>query len=97
LRRFWRQPLKAASYRLISSYQLLASAFLSASELSIFDSTTLGDLSAEGRLALLSERGAATGNKQFVYLRKTDGSPPMRPRTDGQVRFLRRNLLKCVA
>jgi len=52
-------------------------------ELSIFDSTTIGDLSADGRLALLSERGAATGNKQFVYLRKTDGSPPMRLADEG--------------
>jgi len=53
-------------------------------ELSIFDRTALGDLSADGRLALLSEIGGAAGSRQFVYLRPTDGSPPMRLAEEGE-------------
>ena len=52
-------------------------------ELSVFDRTQLGDLSADGKLALLSERGAATGSRQFIYLRGTDGSAPMRLAEEG--------------
>lgn len=47
-------------------------------ELSVFDGTRVTDLSADGALALLYERGSATDQRQFVYLRLTDGSPPMR-------------------
>jgi hypothetical protein len=53
-------------------------------EVSVFDRTALGDLSADGRLVLLSERGAATGSRQFIYLRRTDGSPPMRLADEGE-------------
>jgi hypothetical protein len=52
-------------------------------ELSVFDRTQVGDLSADGELALLSERGAATGSRQFIYLARTDGSPPMRLAEEG--------------
>jgi hypothetical protein len=42
-------------------------------ELSVFDRTNLADLSADGRVALLLERGAATGDRQFICARRTDG------------------------
>ena len=47
-------------------------------ELSVFDRTTVADMSADGRRVLLGESGAATGGKRFAYMRQTDGSPPMR-------------------
>ena len=56
-------------------------------ELSVFDRTEAaysGDLSADGWLVLLHERGAATGDRQFSYLRRTDGSPPMRLAGEGE-------------
>jgi dipeptidyl aminopeptidase/acylaminoacyl peptidase len=53
-------------------------------ELSVFDRTTLADVSADGRLALLSEVGGAIGRQQFVYLRPTDGSPPIRLAEEGE-------------
>ena len=53
-------------------------------ELSVFDSTDVEDLSSDGTLALLSEQGAATGNRQFTYLRRTDGSPPVRLAKEGE-------------
>jgi hypothetical protein len=52
-------------------------------ELSVFDQTRVWDLSADGRLVLLGERGGATEDKQFIYLRQTDGSPPMRLAEEG--------------
>ena len=47
-------------------------------DLSIFDSSWLSDLSADGRFVLIAERGVAHGGRHVVYLRRTDGSPPMR-------------------
>jgi hypothetical protein len=44
-------------------------------ELSVFDQTRVWDISADGRLVLLGERGGATEDKQFIYFRHTDGSP----------------------
>ena len=52
-------------------------------DLSVFDSSWLSDLSADGRFALVTERGAALAGKSVVYLRRTDGSPPMRLAEDG--------------
>jgi len=46
--------------------------------LSVFDRTTVADMSADGRWVLLSASGAATGDKFFAYMRETNGSPPMR-------------------
>jgi hypothetical protein len=47
-------------------------------DLGVFDRTTLFDLSADGRLALLSESGSAAGPVARTYLRSTDGSEPVR-------------------
>ena len=47
-------------------------------EVSVFDRTLVGDISSDGRFLLLSEQGAAAGNRIFAYLRQTDASPPMR-------------------
>jgi hypothetical protein len=47
-------------------------------ELSVFDRTTLFDLSADGRRVLLSEWGSAAGSVPRTYLRATDGSDPVR-------------------
>jgi hypothetical protein len=47
-------------------------------ELSVFDRTTLFDLSADGRRVLLSESGSAAGPVPRAYLRATDGSEPVR-------------------
>jgi hypothetical protein len=52
-------------------------------ELSVFDGTQVGDLSADGTFALLHERGAAAGLRQFIYLRRTDGAAPMRLAEEG--------------
>ena len=57
-------------------------------ELSVFDATRIGDLSSDGKIALLSERGAATQSRQFIYLRRTDGSPPMRLAEEGEATSL---------
>jgi Tol biopolymer transport system component len=47
-------------------------------DFSWFDRTFLGDLSADGRQVLFSVDGPAAGRSSMVYLRKTDGSPPVR-------------------
>jgi len=47
-------------------------------DFSWFDRTFLGDLSADGRLVLFSVDGPAAGQNPLVYLRKLDGSPPIR-------------------
>ena len=47
-------------------------------DLNVFDRTALFDLSADGRLALLSEWGSAAGPVPRTYLRATDGSDPVR-------------------
>jgi hypothetical protein len=52
-------------------------------DLSIFDMTWISDLSADGRYVLVTERGSATEHESVVYLRPTDGSPPMRLAEDG--------------
>jgi Tol biopolymer transport system component len=46
--------------------------------LSWFDWSFPVGLSADGRLLLFSEQGAASGANYLVYLRKTDGSPAVR-------------------
>src|SRR5262249_22353124 len=48
-------------------------------DLSWFDSSVLGDLSADGRTLLFSETGAGGKSNYYgVYLRKLDGSPALR-------------------
>ena len=47
-------------------------------DLSWFDVTFLGDLSADGREVLFTVAGPASGSGSMVYLRKTDGSPAVR-------------------
>ncbi|TMA21486.1 MAG: hypothetical protein E6J88_15680 [Deltaproteobacteria bacterium] len=49
-----------------------------ARDASWFDQTFLGDLSADGKQVLFTVEGAAAGNASVVYLRKTDGSQPVR-------------------
>jgi eukaryotic-like serine/threonine-protein kinase len=44
-------------------------------DLSWFDVTSIVDLSADGKLILFSEGGAAAEKKELAYIRKTDGSP----------------------
>jgi len=46
--------------------------------LSWFDWTLLGDLSADGRTIVFSETGEAVGAKYGIFLRKTDGSAAVR-------------------
>jgi dipeptidyl aminopeptidase/acylaminoacyl peptidase len=47
-------------------------------ELSIFDRTSIQDMSTDGKFVLLAEVGAATHDTILSYLGRTDGSPPMR-------------------
>lgn len=47
-------------------------------DLSWFDSSSLADLSADGRRLLFTEYGEGGGAKAAVYLRGTDGSPAVR-------------------
>lgn len=49
-----------------------------ARDFSWFDRTFLGDLSADGKEVLFTVDGPATGTASVVYLRKLDGSPPVR-------------------
>ena len=44
-------------------------------DLSWFDVTVVVDLSADGRLVLFDESGAASDKDELAYIRKTDGSP----------------------
>ena len=44
-------------------------------DLSWFDVTSIVDLSADGKLILFSEGGAASEKDELAYVRKTDGSP----------------------
>jgi len=44
-------------------------------DLSWFDVTSVVDLSADGKLILFSEGGAASETNELAYIRKTDGSP----------------------
>ena len=52
-------------------------------ELSILDASDLKDISRDGRWLLANTRGASGGPHGSVYLRSTDGSPPVRV-GDGQ-------------
>ena len=52
-------------------------------EISVFADTQASDISGDGRLALLRERGPATGGRALNFVRETDGSPPMRVADDG--------------
>jgi len=47
-------------------------------ELSWFETSALGDLSADGRSILMTEYGEGGGERASVYLRGTDGSPAVR-------------------
>jgi len=47
-------------------------------QLAWFDASIAQDLSADGTLLLMTERGEATAGRPGVYLRKTDGSPAVR-------------------
>jgi eukaryotic-like serine/threonine-protein kinase len=47
-------------------------------DLSWLDGSTLGDLSTDGSAMLFSETQEAGGSEGSVYLRKSDGSPPVR-------------------
>jgi len=47
-------------------------------DLSWLDFTFAHDLSADGKLVLFDEEGEGAGNAYTVYVRKTDGTPPLR-------------------
>ena len=47
-------------------------------ELSWLDESYLGDLSSDGRTALLNEAGEGSGSSSVAYLRSTDGSPAVK-------------------
>jgi Tol biopolymer transport system component len=47
-------------------------------QLAWFDASVARDLSSDGSLLLMTERGEATAGRPGVYLRKTDGSPAVR-------------------
>ncbi len=47
-------------------------------DLSWLDGSVLNDLSADGRMLLLTERGEGSGSGAVVYLRSTDGSPAIK-------------------
>jgi len=46
--------------------------------LSWFDWSLLSDMSADGKTAVFSETGEASGGNYSIYVRKTDGSPAVR-------------------
>ena len=46
-------------------------------DLSLLDTSSVGDISADGRLLVLGEEGSSPGT-DVAYLRKTDGSPAVR-------------------
>ncbi|HYK42858.1 MAG TPA: protein kinase, partial [Thermoanaerobaculia bacterium] len=66
--------------RYVGGNGLLASVPDAGSErqLAWFDRSHADDLSADGRLLLITEAGEATGAKEAVYIRKTDGSAAVR-------------------
>jgi len=66
--------------QVIRRHSILAQAPGEAEErdLSWFETSTLGDLSADGRTILLTEYGEGGGERASVYLRGTDGSPAVR-------------------
>ena len=47
-------------------------------ELSWLDASFLGDLSADGKLLLMTEFGEGSGATSEIYLRRTDGSPAIK-------------------
>ncbi len=47
-------------------------------DLSWLDGSAAADLSSDGRMLLLAEKGEGGGGVGAVYVRKTDGSPPVR-------------------
>ena len=49
-----------------------------ARDLSWLDASMLNDLSADGRMLLLTERGEGSGSGAVIYLRGTDGSPAIK-------------------
>ena len=46
--------------------------------LSWFDWSLLTDMSADGKIIVFSETGEAVGNNYGIFLRRSDGSPPIR-------------------
>ena len=59
-------------------YEILADTSGQARDLSWLDFSRADDLSADGKNVLLTVEGEAAGKNYEVYLRKTDGSPPIR-------------------
>jgi DNA-binding winged helix-turn-helix (wHTH) protein/WD40 repeat protein len=59
-------------------YEILANASGQARDLSWLDFSRADDLSADGKNVLLTVEGEAAGKDYEVYLRKTDGSPPVK-------------------
>ena len=47
-------------------------------DLSWFDSSTVADISADGKTLLFNESGEGAGASDAIYLRKTDGAPAVR-------------------
>jgi len=64
------------STRISISY--LAPGVTEEQDLSLLDSSRLWDISADGRQLLFAEISYGQGRNTAIYLRKTDGSPPVR-------------------
>jgi eukaryotic-like serine/threonine-protein kinase len=62
----------------VERYEILANASGQARDLSWLDFSRADDLSADGKNVLLTVEGEAAGKNYEVYLRKTDGSPPVK-------------------
>jgi len=62
----------------VERYEILANIGGQSRDLSWLDFSRADDLSADGSSVLLTVEGEAAGNDYEVYLRKTDGSPPVK-------------------
>jgi DNA-binding winged helix-turn-helix (wHTH) protein len=62
----------------VERYEILASVSGVVRDLSWLDFSRADDLSADGRSVVLTVEGEAAGKDYEVYLRKTDGSPPVK-------------------
>lgn len=62
----------------VERYEILASVAGTVRDLSWLDFSRADDLSADGQSVVLTVEGEAAVKNYEVYLRKTDGSPPMR-------------------
>ncbi len=67
-----------AHHTIVSTVRVASPGAREPRDLSWLDASVLNDLSADGRMLLLTERGEGSGSGSMIYLRGADGSPAIK-------------------